>query len=120
MNARFGDLAGRGPLGPKLGKGKTRRDSKTAEEQRHMAAVAMLPCLVCGARPVEVHHEGFPRSNLRVLPLCPRHHRREYGPQAYHYNKRAFYDAHGTSQELLDRVQAMLAADDDEALGRWF
>ena len=108
----------KGPMGQKGEKSKPRSAPKTEAEKRHMAAVAMLPCLVCGARPVEVHHEGFPRSNLRVLPLCPRHHRREYGPQAYHYNKRAFYDAHGTSQELLDRVAKTIAADDDEALGR--
>lgn len=110
----------KGPLGLKGEKSKPRTASKTAEEQRHMAAVAMLPCLVCNARPVEVHHEGTPRSNMRVLPLCAFHHRREYGPQAYHYSKRAFYDLHGTSEQLLARVAKMLAADEDDALGRWF
>lgn len=110
----------KGPLGQKGEKSKPRSAPKTEAEKRHMAAVAMLPCLVCGTRPVEVHHLPNPRSNMRVLPLCAFHHRRKYGPQAYHYNKRAFYDTHGTSQELLDRVKAMLAADDDEALGRWF
>ena len=120
MNARVGDLAGRGALGQKLGKGKTRRAPKTADELRHMEKVAALPCMICGAWMVELHHEGTPRSNMRVLPLCAFHHRREFGPQAYHYNKRAFYALHGTSQELLDRVAKMIAADDDEALGRWF
>lgn len=110
----------KGPLGLKGEKSKTRRDSKTADELRHMEKVAALPCMICGAWRVELHHEGTPRSNMRVLPLCAFHHRREYGPQAYHYNKRAFYDTHGTSQELLDRVAKMLAADDDEILGRWF
>lgn len=120
MNARFGDLAGRGPLGMKVGNGKTRRDPKTAEEKRHMRAVAHLPCLVCGCWPVEVHHEGKPRSNKRVLPLCARHHRREFGPGAYHYSPRAFYDAHGTREELLARVDRMIAETDDEILGDWF
>ena len=110
----------KGPLGQKGQKSKPRSAPKTVEEKRHMAAVAMLPCLACGTRPVEVHHEGTPRSNMHVLPLCAFHHRREFGPQAYHYNKRAFYDAHGSSQELLDRVAKMIATDDDEALGRWF
>ena len=119
MNVRLGNLAGKPPLGPKLGNGKTRRDPKTAEEKRHMRAVAHLPCLVCGCWPVEVHHEGRPRSNMRVLPLCPRHHRREFGPGAYHYSRRAFYDAHGTSDELLDRVARMIAQTDDEILGDW-
>lgn len=110
----------KGPLGQKLGKSKPRSAPKTKAEQDHMAAVAALPCLVCGAWGVEVHHEGTPRSNMRVLPLCARHHRREYGPGAYHYSKRAFYDAHGTSAELLARVAKMIEADNDEILGRWF
>lgn len=74
----------------------------------HMARVAMERCLVCGAWPVEVHHEGKPRSDMRVLPLCPRHHRREFGPGAYHYSPKAFYALHGSSEELLQRVDAML------------
>lgn len=120
MNARFGDLAGRGPIGQKVGNGKTRRDPKTAEEKRHMRAVAHLPCIVCGCWPVEVHHEGKPRSNMRILPLCPRHHRREFGPGAYHYSPRAFYAAHGSSEELLARVDRMIAQNDDQILGNWF
>ncbi len=73
-----------------------------------MAMVAQLPCLVCGAWPVEVHHEGFPRSDMRCLPLCPRHHRREFGPGAYHYSPGAFYALHGSSQQLLDAVSDKL------------
>ncbi|MBD9529016.1 DUF968 domain-containing protein [Paracoccus sp. PAR01] len=120
MNARIGDLAGRGPLGQRAGKGKTRRDPKTATERKHMAAVAALPCLVCGSRPVEIHHEGKPRSNMNVLPLCPSHHRREYGPGALHHSPRAFYEAHGTTDQLLARVEKMLAEYDDTILGDWF
>jgi hypothetical protein len=74
----------------------------------HMARVAQLPCLVCGARPVEVHHMPDPRSDMRVIPLCPRHHRREYGPGAFHYIARAFYELHGSADDLLARVAAML------------
>lgn len=80
----------------------------------HMAAVAQLPCLVCGAWPVEVHHEGAPRSDFRVLPLCPQHHRREFGPGAYHYSKRAFYETHGDSRFLLAKVQDMLRGEISE------
>lgn len=101
-------------------KSKPRSASKTAEETRHMDAVASLPCLICGAWPVEVHHCPSPRSNLRVLPLCPRHHRREYGPGAYHYSRRAFQEAHGTDEQLLARVAEMIRNDDDEILGRLF
>jgi len=74
-----------------------------------MGRVAQLPCLVCGAWPVDVHHEGRPRSDFNVLALCPRHHRQEYGPGAYHYDKPAFYAKHGDSLSLLRRVSEMLA-----------
>jgi hypothetical protein len=74
----------------------------------HMARVSRLPCLVCGAWPVEVHHVGKPRNDLHVAPLCPPHHRREFGPGAYHYSPRAFRAAHGDDQAILARVAAML------------
>jgi hypothetical protein len=73
-----------------------------------MARVAALGCLVCGAWPVELHHLPDPRSDWRVIPLCPMHHRREYGPQAYHYSRRNFNARHGSDEELLARVKAML------------
>ena len=119
------DLAGRPPIGPKpekqppkvrnpLPKVSARKRAHKAAERaaggmEHMAAVKALPCLVCGRYGVEVHHEGFPRSDFNVLPLCPQHHRREYGAGAIHYSRKAFYAAHGSSDELLARVALMLA-----------
>ncbi len=120
MSVHPGNLAGKPPLGLKGEKRKTRRDHKTKAEIEHMAAVAAMPCLVCGCWPVEVHHEGTPRSNMRVLPLCPKHHRREFGPTAYHYSPRAFYAAHGTSEQLLARVAKRIAQNTDDMLGEWF
>lgn len=134
----------RGPLGLKaekpakkprkaMRKRSKKREAYLASPERdeakaHMAAVAMLPCLVCGVYGVEVHHEygrscdpsAPPRSDKNILPLCPRHHRREYGPGAYHYSPSAFYEAHGSSAELLARVDDMLRDDDDEILGKNF
>jgi hypothetical protein len=74
----------------------------------HMAAVAQLPCYVCGAWPVEVHHLGKPRDDMRVLPLCPQHHRREYGPGSYHWSPSAFHEAHGDIDAILRKVARML------------
>jgi hypothetical protein len=126
----------RGPLGLKaekqakpprkaMRKRSAKREAYLASPERkegvkHMGLVAMLPCLVCGARPVEVHHLPDPRSDMRVIPLCPAHHRREFGPGAYHYSKRAFHEANGTSEALLKRVDNMLRAGDDDDLGEWF
>lgn len=77
----------------------------------HMGRVAQLRCIVCGAWPVEVHHEDTPKSDFRVLPLCPPHHRREFGEGAYHYSPRAFYAAHGDSKFLLAKVADALAGE---------
>jgi len=74
----------------------------------HMGRVAALPCLICGAMPVEVHHLHGKRDDLRTIPLCPRHHRTEYGPQAYHYSRRNFNALHGSDDELLARTMALL------------
>lgn len=60
----------------------------TAEEKRHIAAVAAMPCLVCRAPPPStVHHissDGFKRiarSHKLVTPLCARHHQIQHGPR---------------------------------------
>jgi hypothetical protein len=118
------DLAGRGALGQKAEKQPAKARSPIPKQSakrkaymrsdarkqglEHMARVAQERCLICGALGVEVHHEGFPRSDMNVLPLCARHHRREYGPGAYHYSPKAFYALHGSSDDLLARVAAML------------
>lgn len=135
MTIHPGNLAGRPPLGLKVPKppkkprkripaiSAKRRAYLSSPERReglaHMERVAALPCLICGYWPVEVHHEGKPRSDMRVLPLCAPHHRREFGSTAYHYSPRAFYEAHGSSEALLARVEAMLTAADDGCLAAW-
>lgn len=74
----------------------------------HMGRVKALPCLVCGARPVDVHHLPHPRDDLRTIALCPFHHRTEYGPQAYHYSRRNFNARHGSDEELLAKTLELL------------
>jgi hypothetical protein len=57
----------------------------TAAEKRHLDRVAKLPCAVCGAWPVQVHHirEGFGMGqrapHALTLPLCPEHHQGKTG-----------------------------------------
>jgi hypothetical protein len=117
-------LTGQPPLGPKppktakkprkpIPKISAKRKAYMASQARqdglaHMGRVAEMGCFVCGSRQVEVHHEGKPRSDFNVIPLCPPHHRREYGVGAYHYSPKAFYAEHGTSEELLAKISAML------------
>jgi hypothetical protein len=61
----------------------------TAEEKRHMARVASLPCLVSGERPVQLHHVTatiaggrIARSHKRIVPLAPRYHQHDHGKQS--------------------------------------
>jgi len=51
-------------------------------EKNHLARVASLPCMVCGARPVEIHHVrryGSKRDNFKTVPLCVECHRGDRG-----------------------------------------
>ncbi|WP_314188808.1 Ref family recombination enhancement nuclease [Paracoccus yeei] len=109
MNARFGDLAGRGPLGPKAAK----PVRGTAEARRHMARLAQLPCVICKApAPSEVHHVIHGRfsqrrsSDFETIPLCPSCHR--VGPRAIHQDKAAWLAAHGPDWGFLPLVRALL------------
>lgn len=72
----------------------------------HLGFIARLPCVICGAEPVEVahvrmnSHEHGKRQALAkkpsdawVLPLCPTHHRN--GPEAQHsMGERVFWERH--------------------------
>lgn len=52
----------------------------TTSERRHMGRVASLPCCLCGAHGVQVHHirEGVGmaqrNANWCTVPLCPECH----------------------------------------------
>lgn len=58
------------------------------DERCHMQLVAAMPCLVCGAWPVTVHHPTaapyggrVARSGRRIVPLCAAHHLIQHGPR---------------------------------------
>lgn len=77
---------------------------KTPAERAHHDRVAQMGCLVCGARPVEVHHVvGYadkpgrlPKDHRRVVPLCFAHHSVQGGREAVHtLGHRGFYERHG-------------------------
>ena len=57
-----------------------RPERGTAETKRYMALVAQLPCCICGAHPVQLHHVSHGRfaqrraGDFAVIPLCPKHH----------------------------------------------
>lgn len=75
----------------------------TALEKRHIAAVAEMPCLVCGCRATVHHVTGYadrmgraPRSHMRVVPLCPPHHQIQFGAYSVEaLGHRGFFKWHG-------------------------
>lgn len=93
----------RAPLGQKV---------KPVKDHAHMARVAELPCVCCGARPVEVHHVISGRfsqrkaSDREIIPLCYAHHR---GPEGIHASKRAWEAIWGMDTDYLPVVADMLA-----------
>lgn len=80
------------------------RPRKTAEECRHFARVAKLPCLVSGERPVTIHHVTasihggrITRSHKRIVPLAARFHLIQHGPteSVEALGHPGFYRVHG-------------------------
>jgi hypothetical protein len=56
------------------------KPSQTAAERRHVARVAELPCVICGAQPVEIHE--FEQGQwFTAIPACAECHR---GPKGWH------------------------------------
>jgi hypothetical protein len=75
-----------------------------------MARIAALPCILCGARPVEVHHirEGQGAAqraqDTLTIPVCPSCHR---GPNGIHgLGRRGFYARYKRTE--LDLLAATL------------
>ena len=76
----------------------------TAQERRHFAKVAALPCLVCGGQSTVHHVTGYadrmgraPKRHDRVVPLCKPHHDVQHGPKTsvHALSHKGFYEAYG-------------------------
>jgi len=105
------NLANRPPLGLKL----VPPESGASAARAHMAKVAQIPCVCCGAWPVEVHHCISGRfgqhkaSDFETIPLCPMCHR--LGPLAIHRSKRKWEETYGLDTDYLPVVADALAGD---------
>lgn len=91
-----------------------RSKQKTADERKHMARIGSMPCCICGAQPVEVHHlrsqvgMGRKASHFQTLPLCTEHHR---GQTGFHgLGSKAFERKYGSEHDLLEKVRIALSA----------
>lgn len=91
--------------------------SKTVAEKNHMIAVAQLPCIVCQAWPVSVHHAetgmGGRKNHMKVLPLCWNHHQGRDG--IHKMGRKPWQAKYGTEQELLAKVAQQLTTENSYA-----
>lgn len=84
----------------------------TQSMKDHMNRVAELPCVLCGAQPVELHHiregQGMQQraSNWLVIPACPSCHR---GSKGIHGDKSMMNLKKWTELDLLANTLERLA-----------
>lgn len=84
------------------------KKAPTSAEKAHMARVAEMPCLVCGAQSTVHHVTGYAdkmgriaRSHKLIVPLAPQYHQIIYDPKASDpqsveaLGHRGFYEKHG-------------------------
>lgn len=86
----------------------------SAESKRHMGRISQMPCAICGAFGVHVHHlrtgigMGRRASDFDTMPLCPEHHQGMTG--IHGMGRKAFERHHGiTELELLKKTKEMLS-----------
>jgi hypothetical protein len=81
------------------------KPAPTAAERAHIARVAALPCVVCGAEGVEVHE---PEQGLWwvSVPLCPACHR---GPEGWHGTRLRWKLRKVGELDAINRTLGMLA-----------
>lgn len=110
MNARIGDLSGRGPLGLKQG-----RDGR---DPAYLAAIHDLPCCICVAwgfpqtTPTQAHHTICGRYGQRktpdrqAIPLCWWHHQ---GPDGIHTRRKWWVETFGQDTDFIAATQDAIA-----------
>lgn len=85
------------------------KKAATKAERRHLDRVASLGCIACQAdgyedTPAEIHHLDRNRNHMRVIPLCPYHHRDGGYGFAVHAGRPIWTERYGTEEELLEQV----------------
>jgi len=82
----------------------------TKTQRDRWRRIAEIGCLIC-AQPAEIHHcltgAGGRKNHDKVIGLCYLHHR---GKQGIHFmGRKAWARICGTEQELLDKIDLMVA-----------
>jgi hypothetical protein len=85
-----------------------------------MAKVAQLPCCVCGAWPVHVHHKtgagmALKASDFDTMPLCPLHHQFGGYGVAIHAGQRTWEAKYGPQDDFIAATRELVAKKEAEA-----
>ena len=122
VNARFGNLSGKPPLGPKATQFRPQRRD-TGKRPEYLAAVRDLPCCICQAfgerqlSSTQAHHVFHGRFSQRktpdtmAIPLCMDHHQGDGNDPtrlAVHRAKSAWSDRYGFDHEYTAVTQDKL------------
>lgn len=123
MNARFGDLAGKGPVGLKGAK-PTPQQRDTGKRPDYLAAVRDLPCCICEAwgevqrSETQAHHvfhgrfSGRKTPDTMAIPLCRDHHQGDGCDQtklSVHRRKESWQRKYGPDHHYTAGTQDKLA-----------
>lgn len=88
-------------------------------ERKHYDKLTQMGCIVCknlsyGYSAPHIHHirhgAGIGRKNpyWKAIPLCPNHHLNGGYGVAIHAGQKAFEQAYGSEEQLLEQVNKLL------------
>lgn len=83
-------------------------------DRDYLAFIAAQPCLISG-EPATIHHVrsmGSPKDDTRTIPLAPRYHMIQWGPESIEaLGKKRFQERHGVNiEEAIERYQSLYRA----------
>lgn len=96
---------------PKRGKKGTKRKRQGKEDAAYLSLVRRLPCVICGAQPVDAHHPIMGRfSQSRVaddqaIPLCRGHHMGGPGYISVHNDRADWEGLYGLDTDYVEETQ---------------
>ena len=86
---------------------KAKKHRKNAS--KHYEKIARMPCMVCGARPIQIHHitgagMGLKANDNETIPLCELHHLSGGYGVAVHSGVKAWEKNFGTQKDMLEII----------------
>ncbi len=87
------------------------KKSASKAEKVYWQRVRDIGCMICHSDS-DIHHcgtyMGGGRDNMKVIPLCPAHHRNGGYAVAIHAGKKEWERLYGTEEHFLRQVELLL------------